>query len=48
MVVREVASGKVVAAGSADIRSNSDASWLKGLDWLLRHRITQQLAMRRP
>jgi hypothetical protein len=48
MVVREVPSGKVVAAGSADIRSNSDSSWLKGLDWLLRHRITQQLAMRRP
>ena len=48
MVVRDVATGKVVAAGSADIRSNSDASWFKGVDWLLRHRIAQQLANRQP
>jgi hypothetical protein len=48
MVVRDVASGEVVAAGSADIRSNSDASWFRGLDWLLSHRIAQQLAKRRP
>jgi Protein of unknown function (DUF2380) len=48
LVVREVASGRVVAAGSADIRSNSDASWFRGLDWLLSHRIAQQLAKRRP
>jgi Protein of unknown function (DUF2380) len=46
MVVRDVATGKVVAAGSADIRSNSDASWFKGVDWLLRNRIAQQLANR--
>ena len=48
MVVREVASGKVVAAGSADIRSNSDASWFRGVDWLLIHRIAEQLARRQP
>lgn len=48
MVVRDVATGRVVAAGSADIRSNSDASWFKGVDWLLRHRIAQQLANRQP
>ena len=48
MVVRDVATGRVVAAGSADIRSNSDASWVKGVDWLLRHRIAQQLANRQP
>jgi uncharacterized protein DUF2380 len=47
MVVRDVATGRVVAAGNADIRSNSDASWFRGVDWLLRHRIAQQLAGRR-
>ena len=46
MVVRDVATGKVVAAGSADIRSNTDASWFRGVDWLLQHRIAQQLASR--
>jgi uncharacterized ParB-like nuclease family protein len=48
MIVRDVATGKVVAAGSADIRSNTDASWFKGVDWLLQHRIAQQLANRQP
>jgi hypothetical protein len=48
MVVRDVATGRVVAAGNADIRSNSDLSWFKGVDWLLRNRIAQQLAKRRP
>jgi hypothetical protein len=48
MVVRDVATGRVVAAGNADIRSNSDASWFRGVDWLLRNRIAQQLAKRRP
>jgi hypothetical protein len=46
MVVHDVATGKVVAAANADIRSNSDASWFRGVDWLLRHRIAQQLANR--
>lgn len=35
----DAASGRVIAAGSADIRGNTDESWQRGLAWLLRHRI---------
>jgi hypothetical protein len=44
LYVRDVATGKTIAAGSADIRSNSDDSWRRGLDWLLKNRIDGQLA----
>jgi hypothetical protein len=39
VVVRDTASGRVIDAGSADIRGNTDESWQRGLAWLLRHRI---------
>ena len=39
VVVRDAASGRVIDAGSADIRGNTDESWRHGLAWLLRHRI---------
>lgn len=39
LYVREVASGNLVAGGSADIRSNTDESWTRGLDWLLKNRL---------
>ena len=39
LVVRDVESGKVVEGYSADIRSNTDESWTRGLDWLLEHRL---------
>jgi hypothetical protein len=39
LVVRDVASGRMLAAGSADIRGDTDESWTRGLAWLLRHRI---------
>jgi hypothetical protein len=42
--VRDVATGKLVAAGSADIRSNTDDSWHRGLDWLMKNRIDGQLS----
>jgi len=41
---RDVASGKIVQAASADIRSNTDESWQRGLDWLLKNRIFAQAA----
>jgi hypothetical protein len=37
--VRDVASGELIQAMSADIRSNTDQSWRRGLDWLIRHRL---------
>ena len=44
LYVRDVATGKMIAAGSADIRSNTDDSWRRGLDWLMKTRIDGQLA----
>lgn len=44
LYVRDVETGKMLAAGSADIRSNTDDSWRRGLDWLLKNRIDGQLA----
>jgi hypothetical protein len=37
--VRDVAGGAVVAAGSVDIRGNTDESWRRGAVYLLEHRI---------
>ena len=37
--IREVATGRLVKAGSADIRGNTDESWSRGLRYLLAHRI---------
>jgi hypothetical protein len=41
--VREVATGQVAAAGSVDIRSNTDESWQRGLRYLLDNRILPRL-----
>lgn len=37
--VREAGSGRMLRAGNADIRGNTDESWRRGLDWILRNRI---------
>lgn len=37
--VRDVANGKVLRAGSADIRSNTDDSWMRGVSYLVRNRL---------
>ena len=39
IMVRDVETGKMVEGHSADIRSNTDESWRRGLDWLLEHRL---------
>ncbi len=39
LVVRHVPDGKVLRAGSVDIRGNTDESWSRGLSYLLRNRI---------
>jgi hypothetical protein len=37
--VRDAASGHVVAMMSADMRGNTDESWLRTVDWLVRNRL---------
>ncbi|MFK8252151.1 DUF3280 domain-containing protein [Ancylobacter terrae] len=37
--LRDVATGAVLRAGSADIRSNSDESWMRGTSYLVRNRL---------
>jgi hypothetical protein len=39
LYVRDVKSGNLVEGYSADIRSNTDESWRRGLDWLLENRL---------
>jgi Protein of unknown function (DUF2380) len=39
LVARDVATGRVIAAGSVDIRGNTDESWSRGLSYLLRNRL---------
>jgi hypothetical protein len=41
--VRDVKSGKVVAAMNADMRGNTDESWLRTVDWLVRNRLLAAL-----
>jgi len=37
--VREVETGRLVRAASADIRGNTDESWRRGLKWLIENRL---------
>ncbi len=39
LVIRDAASGRMLHAGSVDIRGDTDESWQRGLAWLLEHRI---------
>jgi Protein of unknown function (DUF2380) len=37
--VRDVSTGKMVAAMSAEMRGNTDETWARTLDWLVRNRL---------
>lgn len=37
--LRDVADGKVLRAGSVDIRNNTDESWQRGISYLMRNRL---------
>ncbi|QIB36337.1 DUF3280 domain-containing protein [Ancylobacter pratisalsi] len=37
--LRDVADGKVLRAGSVDIRNNTDESWMRGVSYLMRNRL---------
>ncbi len=43
--VFDVGTGKLVAQLNADIRSNTDSSWARGLDWLIQHRLGGAMAV---
>lgn len=47
VVMRNVATGKMVHAGSVDIRGNTDESWSRGLAYLMRYRILTDMAASR-
>jgi Protein of unknown function (DUF2380) len=42
--VFDVDTDKLVAQLNADIRSNTDGSWARGLDWLIKHRLRGAVA----
>jgi Protein of unknown function (DUF2380) len=37
--IRSADTGRLVAAASVDMRGNTDESWMRGLDWLIRNRL---------
>ena len=37
--VREAGGGALLAGGSADIRGNTEETWLRGMDYILRNRL---------
>lgn len=37
--LRDVETGQVLRAGSADIRNNTDESWMRGMSYLVRNRL---------
>lgn len=39
LVARNVTTGRVIEAGSVDVRGNTDESWSRGLSYLLRNRL---------
>jgi hypothetical protein len=41
--VRDVADGRVLASMSADMRGNTDESWSRTVDWLVRNRLRPAL-----
>ena len=41
-VIRSTATGKMVAAGSVDIRGNTDESWSRGVSYLVANRLLPQ------
>lgn len=39
IVISDAKTGQMIAAGSADIRGNTDESWRRGVAWLVKHRL---------
>ena len=43
LYLRNAATGDVLVLGSVDIRGNTDESWRRGTEYLLKHRILPAL-----
>jgi hypothetical protein len=41
ITVSDAQTARILAAGSADIRGNTDESWSRGVEWLLKNRLAQ-------
>ncbi|HEU4661767.1 MAG TPA: DUF3280 domain-containing protein [Pseudolabrys sp.] len=41
--VRDVKSGRMLSVMSADMRGNTEESWMRALDWLIRNRLSPAL-----
>jgi hypothetical protein len=39
IAVRDAETARLVASMSVDMRGNTDETWLRGLDWLIRNRL---------
>ncbi|MGI9387195.1 MAG: DUF2380 domain-containing protein, partial [Methyloligellaceae bacterium] len=39
IIIRDTASSKITRVMSADIRGNTDESWIHGVKWLVRNRL---------
>lgn len=42
ITIRDAHSGKLVRGGQADIRGNTDESWLRGTRWLVKNRLLSE------
>ena len=40
--MREAGTGRLVNGGSVDIRSNTDESWMRGMNYILKNRILRK------
>jgi hypothetical protein len=43
ITVSDAQTGRILAAGSADIRGNTDESWTRGVQWLVKNRLLEQV-----
>lgn len=41
ITVSDAQTARILAAGSADIRGNTDESWTRGVEWLVKNRLAQ-------
>ena len=42
ITVKDVRSGKAIRGGQADIRGNTDDSWLRGIRWVVKNRLLSE------